>query len=51
LNITSAYSANQCAMSRLSQPPRSSSAAGKSQWNNVAFGAMPFSSSSSISRE
>ena len=31
-------------MSGLSQPPRSSSAAGKSQWKSVAQGAMPCAS-------
>ena len=36
-----AYSAKRSTVSRFSQPPSSSSACGRSQWNSVAIGWMP----------
>ncbi len=40
----SVYSPNQLATSRLDQPPRRCSAAGRSQWKRVGNGSMPASS-------
>ena len=48
---TAAYSAKQSAVSRLGQPPASSSSCGRSQWYSVRTGRMPCSSSASTSRE
>lgn len=47
---TEAYSANRSAVSRSSQPPRSSRASGVSQWKSVGTGAIPEAHSSSTSR-